>query len=137
MCLNSLFCWQDQISDQDHVIAMHRAHTADLQVCLNSTNVELLKVNLEVQKVLKEIRIQSENQVVNIGGRDGCDGSGQKKQLANSVSLALTYSDLQVSHVCSQLYGESLGLPLSRIADTVARGDSCTFFSVLMKCDNV
>lgn len=101
-----IFDLQDQISDQDHVIAMHRAHTADLQVCLNSTNVELLKVNLEVQKVLKEIRIQSENQVVNIGGRDGCDGSGQKKQLANSDLKAVMFEAKMLSKKVRRLQTE-------------------------------
>jgi septal ring factor EnvC (AmiA/AmiB activator) len=87
MCLRVSFCRQAQVSDQDHAITMLRAHTADLQDGLATTNTELFTANHEIQRLRKELRTQSRKLAVNVDLRKVHDNPEDRKHSMNSVSF--------------------------------------------------
>ncbi|KAG0608541.1 hypothetical protein M758_8G113400 [Ceratodon purpureus] len=101
-----IFDLQAQVSDQDHAITMHRAHSADLQDRLATTNTELFKANHEIQRLRKELRIPSGKLAVNIDNRKANDNSEDRKHSTNFELKAITLEARMLNDKVKRLQGE-------------------------------
>lgn len=77
---------QAQIADQDQVITMHRAQSADLQDCLEAISNKLFDSNREVKRLQRELMAQCARSVTNLENCNGYEMSEEGNQAMVPVS---------------------------------------------------